>query len=202
MLVQRGIHDAFVDRLAAGVRALRVGPGFDPSTHVGPAVSKAQQERVLDYLRIGQREGATVAAQAVLPTDPDLADGFYMPATLLTGVTRDMRVAVEEIFGPVRTVTVFDTEDDAVAIANRVARRIDSGMVLINNYSRNMLGTPFGGTKHSGFGREHALETLKEFSAPKMIRFPSGLGTPPSWRAVTDVYGTPTAVGATTGVEA
>jgi acyl-CoA reductase-like NAD-dependent aldehyde dehydrogenase len=75
--------------------------------------------------------------------------------------------------------------------ALRVARRIDVGMVLVNNYFRGMLGTPFGGTKHSGFGREHAIETLREFTFAKMIRVPSGLGTIPSWRAVGDVFGAP-----------
>jgi acyl-CoA reductase-like NAD-dependent aldehyde dehydrogenase len=73
--------------------------------------------------------------------------------------------------------------------AMRVSRRIEAGAVLINNYFRGMMGTPFGGTKHSGFGREHAIETLREFTYPKMLRFPSGLGHTPSWRAVRDVYG-------------
>ncbi len=117
-------------------------------------------------------------------------------------------VAVEEIFGPVVTVTAFDTEQEAVSIANesayglmcgiysrgteralRMARRIDVGMVFVNNYFRGILGTPFGRTKHSGYGRERSGQTLREFGCPKMIRFPSGLGTPPSWRAATDVFG-------------
>ncbi|WP_063838342.1 aldehyde dehydrogenase family protein [Saccharothrix sp. ST-888] len=208
ILVQRGVHDDFVERLAAGVRALRVGSGADPTTHVGPVVSRAQQERVLDYLRIGTAEGAVVAAQAALPDDPALAGGFFVAPTLFTGVRRDMRVAVEEVFGPVVTVTAFDTEEEAVAIANesefglmcgvysrdaeralRLARRIDVGTVFVNNYFRGILGTPFGGTKHSGYGREHSIETLKEFGYAKAIRTPSGLGSIPSWRAVTDIFG-------------
>jgi len=208
MLVQRGLHDTFVARLAAGVRALKVGDGADSATHVGPSVSKAQQARVLEYIRVGQEEGARIEAQASLPDDPRLANGCYVPPTLFTGVTHDMRIAREEIFGPVVTVIVFDTEDEAVSIANesdyglmcgiytrdqerafRVARRIDTGMVLVNNYFRGVLGTPFGGVKGSGFGREHAIETLREFATPKMIRFPSGTGTLPSWRAVKDIFG-------------
>ena len=215
ILVHRDVHDAFVQRLTEGVRALKVGSGADPATHVGPLVSGAQQRKVLDYIRIGQDEGATLAAQAALPDDPTLSDGFYAPATLLTGVTRRMRVATEEIFGPVVTVTAFETEDEAVSIANeseyglmcgiytgdmqralRAARRIDVGMVFVNNYFRGIMGTPFGGVKHSGFGREHSIETLKEFSSAKMIRFPSGLGTVPSWRAVTDIFGAGRAGGA------
>jgi acyl-CoA reductase-like NAD-dependent aldehyde dehydrogenase len=156
----------------------------------------------------GSTDAGAAVAQTAAANNAALADGFFVPPTLFTGVTRDMRIATEEIFGPVVTVTAFDTEDEAVAIANepeygllaavytrdselafRTARRLDSGMVLINNYFRGMLGTPFGGTKHSGYGREHAIATLQEFGYTKMIRFPSGTGTLPIWRGVTDVYG-------------
>jgi acyl-CoA reductase-like NAD-dependent aldehyde dehydrogenase len=208
LLVQRGVHDVFVERLSAGVRALKTGPGNDPATHVGPCVSRAQQQKVLEYIRIGQEEGASIVAQGALPDAPEFADGFYVAPTLFDGVTRDMRVAQEEIFGPVVTVTTFETEDEALAICNeseyglmsavytsdakrlfRVARKIEAGMVMANTYNRGILGTPFGGIKHSGYGREHAIETLREYAYPKMIRYPSGTGSIPSWRAVTDVFG-------------
>ena len=208
ILVQRGIHDEFVRRHAAGVRALKVGNGADPATAVGPVVSKHQQEIVENYIEIGQREGATIAAQASLPDDPELAGGFWVAPTLFVDVKRDMRIAVEEIFGPVQTVTVFDTEDEAVDIANeseygllagvysgdqarafRVARRLENGMVMVNNYNRDILGTPFGGVKHSGYGREHTLATLQDFGQPKMVRYPSGLTPVPYWRAVNEIYG-------------
>jgi acyl-CoA reductase-like NAD-dependent aldehyde dehydrogenase len=120
-----------------------------------------------------------------------------------------MRIATEEIFGPVVTVIAFNTEDEAVAIANepdygllagiytrdserafRAARRLEVGMAVINDDFRGMLGTPFGGTKHCGYGREHAIQTLQEFGSTKMIRFPSGTGTIPTWRGVTDIFGT------------
>jgi acyl-CoA reductase-like NAD-dependent aldehyde dehydrogenase len=207
VLVQAGVYDAFAARLTEAVSKLRVGRGTDPAAHVGPVVTKTQQRRVLGYIQIGIDEGATLAAQASLPDDPELKDGFWVPPTLFTGVTRDMRVAREEIFGPVVTVTSFSDEDEAVSIVNeseyglttalysadttrafRVARRIDVGMVFINNYFRGVIGTPFGGTKHSGYGREHAIETLREFGYTKMVRFPSGLGTIPSWRAVGDIF--------------
>jgi acyl-CoA reductase-like NAD-dependent aldehyde dehydrogenase len=207
VLIHRDVHDAFVERLAAGVAALRTGDGANPATHVGPVVSKAQQQRVLDYIRLGQAEGAGIAAQGVLPADPALSEGFFVPPTLFTGVTSGMRIATEEIFGPVVTVTVFDSEDEAVDIANasdygllagvysrdlatafRVARRLEVGMVFVNNYFRGVLGTPFGGTKLSGYGREHAVETLAAFTYPKMIRFPTGLAPVPQWRAAADVY--------------
>jgi acyl-CoA reductase-like NAD-dependent aldehyde dehydrogenase len=207
MLVQAGVYDAFAARLTEAVGKLKVGRGTDQAVHVGPVVTKTQQERVLSYIQIGIDEGATLAAQAALPADPELSDGFWVAPTLFTDVTRDMRIAREEIFGPVVTVTRFCDEDEAVSIMNeseyglttaiysadttrafRVARRIDVGMVFINNYFRGVIGTPFGGTKYSGYGREHAIETLREFSYTKMVCFPSGFGTIPSWRAVPDIF--------------
>lgn len=116
--------------------------------------------------------------------------------------------ATGEVITKVQTVTVFDTEDEAIDIANeseygllagvysgdqaramRVARRLENGMVLVNNYNREVLGDPFGGVKHSGYGREHTLATLQDFGQPKMIRIPSGLGAIPYWRAVNEIYG-------------
>jgi acyl-CoA reductase-like NAD-dependent aldehyde dehydrogenase len=207
LLVQDGVYDDFVGRLTKAVSKLKVGPGTNPSVHVGPVVSKHQQDLVLNYIQVGVDEGATLAAQAAIPTDPELQDGYWVPPTLFVDVTREMRVAREEIFGPVVTVTRFGDEDEAVSIVNesdyglttaiysadttrafRVSRRIDVGMVFINNYFRGVIGTPFGGTKHSGYGREHAIETMREFSYTKMVRFPSGLGTIPSWRAVHDIF--------------
>jgi hypothetical protein len=149
------VAEAFTQQLAAGVRALKVGAGNDPATHVGPVVTKAQQSKVLNYIEIGKQEGARVVAEGRLPSDPALAQGFFVPPTLLGDVTPAMRVAQEEIFGPVVTVTVFETEEEAVEIANapeyglvaaiytrdserylRLARQIDVGVVLINNYFR------------------------------------------------------------------
>jgi acyl-CoA reductase-like NAD-dependent aldehyde dehydrogenase len=195
LIVQRSVYDEFVERLAPQVAALVVGDGSKPGTQVGPLVTRTQMNRVLDYLKIGADEGALVAAQAPLPTDPELADGFFVPPTLLTGGRPDMRVAQEEIFGPVAVVIPFDDEQDAVRIANgtdfglvgavfsgdqpraiRVGRRIEAGLMYVNHYNRIAIGTPFGGTKHSGFGREHTLETLREFSYSKTLRIPSGEG--------------------------
>jgi acyl-CoA reductase-like NAD-dependent aldehyde dehydrogenase len=208
VIIQKGVANTFVNQLAIGVKALKVGAGNDPATHVGPVVSKDQQSKVLKYIELGKREGARVVAEGRLPSDPALVGGFFVPPTLLADVQPNARVAQEEIFGPVVTVTTFDTEEDAVAIVNsseyglfaglytrdperalRVARRIDVGVVLINNYFRGLLGLPFGGTKHSGYGREHTIETLAHFGYRKLIRFPSGTGTWPQWRAVEEIFG-------------
>ncbi len=206
ILVQNSIFDQFAATLAGAVSRLRVGDGADPATEVGPLVTAAQQQRVLSYLDVGVAEGARIAAQAPLPTDPELAQGFYVPPTLLTDVTPDMRVATEEIFGPVVTLLRFTDEDEAVRIANgtqfglvagvfsqdsdrvmRVSRQIRAGTVFVNNYVRVAVGSGFGGVGHSGFGREHAQETLAEYGYHKTIRLAGKRDGLPRWAAATRV---------------
>ncbi len=201
ILVQRPLHDRVVERLSEAVGRIRLGDGADPTTQMGPLVTREQQERVLDYIEMGVEEGATVAAQGNLPDDPALKDGFFVPPTLFTGVRPEMRIAREEIFGPVTCVIPFTDADEAVAIANgtdyglvaavytrnqelalQTARRLDAGIVYINNFFRGGVGAPFGGTKASGFGREHCIETLHEYGWSKAVRQPSGQGVIPQWR--------------------
>lgn len=203
VLVQEGIHDKFVQMLGEAVKKLIAGDGMDPKTHVGPQVHKTQQERLLGYLEKAQTEGAKIAAQGKVPNDGKYKNGYFVPPTLFTGVTRGMICATEEMFGPLVTVAKFRTEDEAVEIANeslygltaivfskdseralRVSRRLDVGMCWINNYFRAILGTPFGGAKDSGFGREHCIETLREWTRAKTINQPSGIGQLPHWRGV------------------
>jgi betaine-aldehyde dehydrogenase len=206
ILVQDGIFDEFERRLAQAVGRLRVGDGADSATDVGPLVTAAQQKRVLDYLDIGVAEGARILAQAPLPDDPRLANGFYVPPTLLTDVTPDMRVATEEIFGPVVALLRFSDEDEAVRIANdtqyglvagvftqdsdrvmRVSRQIQAGTVFVNNYFRVAVGSGFGGIGYSGFGREHAQETLAEYGYHKNVRLAGRRDELPRWSAATRV---------------
>ena len=206
LIVHRSIHDRFVEQLAAAVKRLRVGRGTDASIHIGPVVSRAHQQKVLNFIEIGKKEGATIAAQASLPDDPQLADGFFVAPTLFIGVTPEMRIAKEEIFGPVTCVMPFESFDEAIEIANgteyglvagvysrdlenaqRAARRIDAGIVFVNNYNRNMMGTPFGGTKASGYGREHSVDTLREFGRLKAVRTPNGSQPIPRWFVVDEV---------------
>jgi acyl-CoA reductase-like NAD-dependent aldehyde dehydrogenase len=208
LLVESAVHDEFVDRLARAVQRLRVGDGADPRTHVGPLISAAQRQRVQGYIDQAVSEGATVAASAPLPDDPRLAGGYWVAPTLFTDVTPDMTIAREEVFGPVTAVLRFDGEDEGVTLANdtpyglvaavytadpararRTARRIDAGIVMLNNYNRAFLGTPFGGYGDSGYGREHAIESILEFTRTKSIREPSGLGRIPEWEALDDVLG-------------
>ncbi len=206
VLVQRGVHDVFVRKMAALVKQLKVGHGALEETHVGPLVTKAHQQKVLDYIATGEAEGAKIAARGELPADPALAGGYYVAPVLFRDVTPSMRIAKEEIFGPVVMAIPFRDFDDAIRIANhseyglvagvytkdtetgfRAARRIDAGIVFINNYNRGGNGTPFGGTKSSGYGRERAMMTLNEFTYVKALRIPTGIGEVPQWGALDDI---------------
>ncbi len=201
ILVHDSIHDDFLERFARATEALVVGDPLDPATDIGPMVDARQRDRVLEYMRIGLEEGARQVTQGALPDDPWLADGFWVAPTVFADVTPGMRVAREEMFGPIACVMRFSDEDEAVAIANdteygltaaicsrdearagRMALHLEAGMVFVNNYMRRaFLGSPFGGVKGSGYGRENAAETLREFVRSKNIRFPSGRGEIPTW---------------------
>jgi NAD-dependent aldehyde dehydrogenases len=206
LLVHERVHDAFVEQVAGAVRRLRVGPGMAAGTHVGPMVTAAHRDRVQAHVDAAVAAGANVAATASVPEDPALAGGYWVAPTLLTDVTPDMAIARDEVFGPVTAVLAFADEDEAVALANdtpygllaavytadhprarRVARRIEAGVVLINNFNRALLGTPFGGFKDSGYGREHAVESLLEFTRTKNVREPSGMGRIPEWGVLDEV---------------
>ncbi|WP_255457275.1 aldehyde dehydrogenase family protein [Mycobacterium sp. Marseille-P9652] len=186
ILVQHSAIDEFEDRLSAVVRRLRVGDGADPRTDVGPLPTRAQQEQTLDYLSIGVAEGARIAAQAPVPEGPPLADGFFVAPTVLTDVTPRMRVAREEFYGPVVTLTPFTDEDEAVRIANgarfaraaavftrddrralEVGRRMRANAVLVN-------------TGVGRLRRENPREELAEYGYTKTIRLADGA---PYWPA-------------------
>ncbi|WP_433933751.1 aldehyde dehydrogenase family protein [Brevundimonas diminuta] len=186
LFVQRGIHDAFVERLAAFARTLRVGDATDASTQLGPLASAAQLGRVQGYLKIALDEGAVIAAGGGQPEG--LGDGYYVEPTVLTGVTNDMRVAREEIFGPVVSVIPFDTEEEVVALANdseyglggglwtrdvgrahRVARAIRTGMMWVNCYGVTDPSIPYGSAKMSGYGVKGGPGHIEEYLYKKTV---------------------------------
>jgi 5-carboxymethyl-2-hydroxymuconic-semialdehyde dehydrogenase len=171
LLVQTSIYDAFVGRLTERVRSIRVGDPRDPQTEVGPLIHPNHWQRVRGYMDVARQEGATIVAGGDRPEA--LPDGNYFAPTLITGVRSDMRVAQEEIFGPVLVVIPFEGEAEALEIANdvryglaayvwtgdlgrghRVAQGIESGLVWINSHNVRDLRVPFGGCKASGIGRE------------------------------------------------
>ncbi|WP_408898188.1 aldehyde dehydrogenase [Nocardioides sp. R1-1] len=188
VLVPRSRESAFVDALAAAMAAQQVGDPMAADTKIGPMVSERQRDRVAGYIALGREEGARVVTGGEnLTLPPELAGGWFVPPTLLAGVDNGMRVAQEEIFGPVVAVIAYDDEDDAVRIANdsvyglsgsvwsadddravAVARRVRTGMVSINGRPQ-AYGSPFGGFKQSGIGREMGPEGFAAFLETKSI---------------------------------
>jgi phenylacetaldehyde dehydrogenase len=187
-IVARSRYDEVVDKLARLAGALEVGDPLERDTVVGPLITAAHRDRVEGYVKIGLDEGAELAAGGHRPEH--LERGFFFEPTLLVGCDNSMRVAQEEIFGPVVVVIPFDDEDEAVAIANdtefglsdyvftgdsgrgmRVSRRLRAANIAINTMQRNH-ETPFGGTKHSGVGRDGGSFGLQAYSELQSVVWP------------------------------
>ena len=190
LLVQRDIHDALVDRVVEKSTGIRMGDPLDPETQMAPVATEAQHRKILDYIEIAKAEGATCVLGGKAGEGPECGAGLFVEPTIFTGVTNDMRIAREEVFGPVLSVIPFEIEEEAIAIANdsdfglsaglwtqdlsraiRLSDQLRAGTVWVNIYRAVSHTSPFGGIKQSGIGRENGKKAIEEFLATKSIWF-------------------------------
>ncbi|HXZ44729.1 MAG TPA: aldehyde dehydrogenase [archaeon] len=188
LFLHTSIHDAFMERFVAQVGRIRVGDPLLSETQMGPQISRTQLEKIHRYVKIGQAEGAKLVLGGHYPEDPTLREGFFYTPTIFDDVRNTMRIAQEEIFGPVVLVLTFQDEAEAIREANsipfglgaavwtrdvrqahRVGQAIRAGVVWINDYHRIDPASPWGGFKMSGFGRENGLEAIRQYTEVKSI---------------------------------
>ncbi len=202
VLVQRPVYDRVVEAFRARAARVRVGPPLDEATHMGPQAHAEQLAKTLSYIDIGKRDGAELVTGGNRLSGGALGEGYFVEPTVFANVANDMRIAREEIFGPVAALIPFDDEDQAIAIANdtsygltaglwtsdvgrahRVSGRIKAGMVWVNTYRFIRWSTPYGGFKGSGWGRENGIEALDAYLETRTTvisttgRFPDAYAT-------------------------
>jgi len=188
LFVEAPVAEELTDRVAAQAKQIRLGSGLDPETQMGPLISANHRARVKGYVDSARDEGAEVAAGGGEATVAGLEGGFFLEPTVLAGMRNDMKASQEEIFGPVLAVIPWETEDELLALANgidyglasgiwtadtskalRIADRLDAGTVWINTYGMFDVSVPFGGRKHSGFGKELGEEALEPYLHSKSV---------------------------------
>lgn len=188
LFLHEAIQDEFLEKFRTSLQGIRQGDPLDPATQLGAQASTMQMEKVESYLTLASEEGATVLTGGMRSADPDLADGHFIQPTVFTNVTNDMRIAQEEIFGPVTSVLTWSDEDEMMKRANattyglaggiwtrdisrahRMARSLETGTVWINRYYNLKPNMPLGGYKQSGFGREFSHEVLNHYTQTKSV---------------------------------
>jgi betaine-aldehyde dehydrogenase len=189
LFLHDSVHDAVLEKVVEAVKAIRLGDPFMPSTQMGAMVSEAQLARTESYVRIALAEGARLVAGGRRPTGPGFERGYWYEPTVFADVTPAMRIAQEEVFGPVLSVLRWSQEDEVVAMANaseygltgvvwsrdisqalRVAKRLESGYIWVNGSTANAKALPFGGYKNSGLGRERGLQEILSYTETKSIQ--------------------------------
>lgn len=190
LIVQREVYTQVVERIAEFAQSYKCGDPFDPTSDQGPQVSKGHMESILQYIESGKEQGARIVAGGYRDVEGSNKDGYYVRPTIFADVRNDMRIAQEEIFGPVLCIIPFETEKEAIEIANdtiyglaaglwsndvarshRVAKLLNAGQVFVNRYGCYDIASPFGGFKQSGWGKEYAMHSLAAFTKMKAIWF-------------------------------
>lgn len=188
VFVQESIYDKFVAQAVDAFQKIKVGNPMDMNTQMGSQINEQQVKKIMSYIEIARQEGAEIACGGAPYTEGECANGYFMQPTLITNVTNDMRVAQEEIFGPVAVVIKFRTEEEVIAMANdsqyglggavwtkdiqralRVSQLIETGRMWVNTYNQIPAGAPFGGYKKSGIGRETHKVILNHYTQQKNI---------------------------------
>ncbi|WP_428099205.1 aldehyde dehydrogenase [Candidatus Rariloculus sp.] len=196
-LIQRSILDEFVARFVELAKTARMGDPLDPNTQIGPITTRPQFAKILDYLEIARNEGAKCVLGGGPSERPECGDGWFIEPTIFVDVEPGMRIAQEEVFGPVLGIIPFEDDDEAVEIANgtvyglaagvwtadigrclTMARRLEVGTVWINTYRASSYMSPFGGYKRSGFGRESGLSAIREYVQEKSVWIDTSGETP------------------------
>ncbi|AIL80830.1 MULTISPECIES: aldehyde dehydrogenase family protein [Acinetobacter] len=197
LIIEESIADSFVEKLVERAKKLTIGHPLDENTQIGPLIHQQHFNKVLEYIEIGKKEGAKLVLDGSKPEGENLNDGYYVGPTIFTNVKRTDRIFQEEIFGPVLTVTTFNSIEEAVDLANdveyglgnglwtkdidkaiNVSKQLQSGTVYVNTYLEGAAQLPFGGYKQSGYGRENGVDALLEYMEVKSTFIKLGARTP------------------------
>jgi aldehyde dehydrogenase (NAD+) len=196
LLLQESIHDQFMEKLVALAKTAKMGNPMSMDTQVGPITTQPQYQKVLGYIDVAKKEGAQLMLGGGPASRPECGDGWFVEPTVFAGVKNSMRIAQEEVFGPVLSVLKFKDEDEAAAIANdvrfglgagvwtsdigravRMSERIQAGTIWVNTYRAVSYMSPFGGYKDSGLGRENGMDAIREYLQVKSVWINTGAAT-------------------------
>jgi len=197
LLVQNSIRDRVTEKLIDLAKSAKIGDPMKPDTNIGPVTTQPQYAKIRDYIAVAQQEGAELVFGGGTPEGPEIKGGQFVEPTIFAGVRNSMRIAQEEVFGPVLSIIGFDTEEEAIEIGNdiayglaagvwtqnigravRMSKALKAGTVWVNTYRAISYMMPFGGVKRSGIGRESGIESIRDYLSTKSVWFNTSDATP------------------------